>query len=310
VKTFVIEPEKFEGIWSAAPTPFDAKMRVDTVAVKRLMTHHLRLGVKGVFLAGTCGEGPWITEVQRRRLVTSTATAAKGRLTIAVQVTDNSAARMLDNIAIAKEDGADLAVIAQPYFLMNATPNNIEALYLKAFEGSVLPVVFYDRGKHSSVFVPDRVLKTLYAHPKVVAVKDSSSDPARRAIALAARRKRPELRLLNGDEFHCDEYVLAGYDGLMLGGAAFNGYLAGLILRAARDGDAKAAKVLQERMNRIMYAVYGGKKISCWLAGFKQYLVEIDVFSTPENCLGYKLSPSCAKAIAHVLKADAEVLLP
>jgi dihydrodipicolinate synthase/N-acetylneuraminate lyase len=193
---------------------------------------------------------------------------------------------------------------------MNASPANIEALYLEAIEGSTLPVGIYDRGKHSSVYVPDRVLRNLYAHPKVIAVKDSSCDPARRAIALAARRKRPELRLLNGDEFHCDEYALAGYDGLMLGGAAFNGYLAGMILRAGREGDAKKAKALQERMNKIMYAVYGGKDIRCWLAGFKKFLIEIGVFSTTENFLRYALTPSCEKAIARVLREDADVLLP
>lgn len=305
-----LKPEIFEGVWSATPTPLDDKKRIDEKSLARLIDHHIRLGVRGLFLAGTCGEGPWLPDAQRQRLVRSAVAASAGRLHISVQVTDNSAARMLDNIAQAKECGADFAVIAPPYFLMNATPANIEKLYVETIEKSVLPTALYDRGKHSAVYVPDAVLKALYNHPKVIAVKDSSCDPARRAIALAARKKRPSLRLLDGDEFHCDEYALAGYDGFMLGGAAFNGYLANQILQAGKAGDAQTAKNLQLRQNRIMYAVYGGEKIACWLTGEKRYLQAIGVFKTTQNFLNYPLTPACDRAIAAVIKKDADVLLP
>lgn len=305
-----LSPEIFNGVWSACPTPFDDKMRVDSTSVRRMVEHHLRLGIRGVFLAGTCGEGPWMPDRERRRLVQSTIAAARGALSVAVQVTDNSAARILDNIAFAAADGADLAVIAQPYFLMNATPSNIETLYLEAIEGSTLPVAFYDRGKHAAVVVPDEILKSLYMHPRVIAIKDSSSDPKRRAIALAARKKRPELRLLDGDEFRCDEYLAAGYDGLMLGGGVFNGFIANQILEATRAGNLQEAKRLQERMTNIMYDIYGGPKITCWLTGLKQFLVEISIFETTHGFLNYPLTRSCQAAIAEAIERDKDVLLP
>jgi len=305
-----IPPELFEGVWSAAPTPFDDKMRVDVASVKRLVEHHVRLGVKGLFLAGTCGEGAWMPERDRRTLVQATVAAAKGRLIVSVQVTDNSAARILDNIAMAKEDGADMAVIAPPYFLMNATPANVGNLYVEAIRHSPLPVGVYDRGAHSSVAVPDAVLKAIYAEPNVVSIKDSSSDLGRRAIALAARRKRPALRLLTGNEFMCVEYLEAGYDGLMLGGAAFQGHLAGLIMEAMAAGDEALARRLEQRMIRIMYAVYGGQKIKCWLSGEKKILVDMGVFKTWKSYLNYPLTDSCCRAIESVLANDADVLLP
>jgi len=114
-------------------------------------------------------------------------------------------------------------------------------------------------------------------------VKDSSTDPARREIALAARRKRPELRLFDGDEFHCVEYLKAGYDGLLVGGGIFIGYLAGKIIEATADGEFVLADKLQQRMNRMMYAVYGGKKIKCWLSGLKRLMVELGVFRNWKN---------------------------
>jgi 4-hydroxy-tetrahydrodipicolinate synthase len=305
-----VSPDKLQGVWSAAPTPFTAKMAIDGVSVGRMVEHHIRLGVRGLFLAGSNGEGPWMTDSQRSELVRLTARAARGRLVLAVQVTDNSAARILDNIGRARADGADIAVIAPPYFLFNDTPDTVGALYRQAIRKSPLPVGIYDRGIHSSVLVSEGVLAAVYAEPKVVLVKDSSSDPSRRRVALAARKKRPTLRLLNGDEFHCVEYLRAGYDGLLLGGGVFNGLMANQIVAAVAGGDIAGANRLQERMIRIMYDVYGGKDIACWLSGEKKLLVEMGLFRTWSSYLGYPLTASCRRAIAKVLKADKDVLWP
>ena len=303
-------PDSACGVWSAAPTPLTDDMRVDVPSVKRMVEHHLRLGVQGLFLCGTNGEGPFLPDAEKQTLVRTVVKAARGRLPVAVQVSDNSAARILANAQAAADAGADVAVIAPPYFMVNAKPDKVLALYLEAIEKSPLPVGIYDRGKHSSVAVPEAVLKALYAHPKVVLAKDSSQDPARRDIALAARRKRPELRLLNGDEFDCVAYLSAGYDGLLLGGGVFNGFLAAQIVAAVRQGDIPRAERLQARMSRMMFAIYGGKHIACWLSGEKKLLVELGLFPTWRNFPDYPLTEACCKAIERVLDKDNDVLLP
>jgi 4-hydroxy-tetrahydrodipicolinate synthase len=303
-------PDSASGVWSAAPTPLTDDMKVDVPAARRMVEHHLRLGVQGLFLCGTNGEGPFLPDAEKQTLVRTVVKAARGRLPVAVQVSDNSAARILVNAQAAADAGADIAVIAPPYFMVNTKPDKVLALYLEAIEGSPLPVGIYDRGKHSSVAVPESVLKALYAHPRVVLAKDSSQDPRRRDIALAARRKRPELRLLSGDEFDCVAYLAAGYDGLLLGGGVFNGFLARQIVAAVTEGDLPRAEKLQARMTRMMFAVYGGKQIACWLSGEKKLLVELGLFSTWRNFPDYPLTEACCKAIERVLARDNDVLLP
>lgn len=300
----------FSGVWSAAPTPFTENMDIDEGSIRRMVEHHVRLGVKGLFLAGTNGEGPWLTNRQRRQLIHSVARANRGRMPLAVQVTDNSAPRVLDNIREAREEGANIAVVAQPYFFFNATPAAILAYYRTIIRHSPLPVGFYDRGRHSQVFVPESILPAIYAEPNLVVVKDSSRDPVRMQIALAARRKRPTLKLFDGDEFHATPYLKAGYDGLLLGGGVFNGYLAGLMIAAMARGEYALGERLQLRMNRMMWAAYGGKKIKCWLSGEKKLLVDMGIFRTWKNYPGYPLTPSCRKAIRRLLKTDRRYLLP
>jgi len=300
----------FAGVWSAAPTPFTASMEIDEVSVRRMVEHHVRLGINGLFLAGTNGEGPWLTNRQRRQLIHSVVLANRGRMPLAVQVTDNSAARVLDNIHEAREEGATIAVVAQPYFFCNATPAILLAYYQTIIRHSPLPMGFYDRGRHSPVFVPESILPTIYAEPNLVIIKDSSSDPVRMKIALAARRKRPHLKLFDGDEFHAFPYLKAGYDGLLLGGGVFNGYLARLMIAAVACGQDALGERFQFRMNRMMWAVYGGKKIKCWLAGEKKLLVDMGIFRTWKNYPNYPLTPSCCKAIRRLLKTDRQYLFP
>jgi dihydrodipicolinate synthase/N-acetylneuraminate lyase len=204
-------------------------------------------------------------------------------------------------------------VVAPPYALRNATPDNILAHYLESIEASTLPVGIYDFGDRpevANVIVPDKVLKKILAHEKVTLVKDSSGDAGRRKVILATRKKRKDLRILNGLEWDCVTYIKAGYDGLLLGGGVFNGYLARLIIDAVRAGDQKEAKALQKRMNEIMWAVYGGKDIECWLAGEKKLLCEMGIFRTTRNYLRYEVTKSCEKAIRKVLEDEQEVLLP
>ncbi|MCE5250360.1 dihydrodipicolinate synthase family protein [bacterium] len=308
--TIIPERARLTGVWSAAPTPLTDNMTVNTDDVKRMVDHHLSLGVNGLFLAGSNGEGPWLPDHERRILVRTVVKHVAGKLVIAVQVTDNSMARVLDNSRMAAEDGADIAVIAPPNFFMNATPANLTNHYIGAIRRSPLPVGIYDRGSFGPVSVPATVLKKVYLEKNVIMIKDSSLDPEHTRTALAARKKRPELSLLSGYEFDCVKYLEMGYDGLLLGGGVFNGHLAGRILEAVRAGDIKQAQRIQRKMNRIMYAIYGGRNISCWLSGEKKLLVDMGIFSTWRNFPNYPLTPSCIRVIGRILKEERDVLFP
>jgi 4-hydroxy-tetrahydrodipicolinate synthase len=302
--------KRLSGVWSAMPTPLTGDLKIDKASVKRMVEHHVRLGVKGLFVAGTCGEGAWLTPRQIDELIATTAKATAGRMLIAAQVTDNSVARVLENIDRAAAAGADIAVIAPPNFLLNATPENLTSMYRQAVRQSKLPVGIYDRGRHGAVPVPIDVLCEIVAEKNVVLLKDSSSDPERREKMLAARKKSPGFGLLNGDEFNCIDYLKAGYDGVLLGGAVLTGYIAGQMIDAARAGDNETLGALQRRTSQLLFDVYGGEKITCWLTGLKQTLVEMKIFSTNRNILNYPLTPSCKQAIKTALKRDKDILFP
>lgn len=284
-------------LWSATPTPFHEDLSPDVASVVRLVERHVALDVEGIMFGGTCGEGPWMPMDDLVEVVRTAAGAGGGRIRIAAQVTDNSARRMLGHIDRLAAAGAEYAVVASPYFLMNANPRRILDLYLEVIRRSPIPMGFYDRGKHAVYPVDAALLPELLAEPNLHLVKDSSSDPARLALFLGAAEQRPGLSIFTGDEFHCDTSLGAGCRGLLLGGGIFNARLARGIGNAVVEGRVEDAGKLQVRMNELMLRVYGGPGITCWLAGLKYLLVQLGVFGGMAGYLGYPLTPECRAAI-------------
>ncbi|MFN5560632.1 MAG: dihydrodipicolinate synthase family protein [Opitutaceae bacterium] len=280
-------------IWSAAPTPLLPDFRVDVAAVERVVEAAVADGLHGLFIAGSCGEGPWLTNGERKRLVKAAAGAARGRLKIGAQVSDNSVPRVRENAQDMAEAGADIAIIAAPATFLNATPDRIVAHFMESTEACPIPVGIYDLGRHRPIMIPENRLKDVYLHPKVVLVKDSSASPERRQQALAARREKPSLLLFNGDEFRVLEYLDAGYDNLMLGGASATAPLLQRVIALFDAGKMDEARAADAELKRVLWGIYGGESIACWLHGLKYYMVRRGLFSGVTSFLGYPLSDEC-----------------
>jgi len=103
-------------IWSATPTPFRNDGSLDSRSVGRLVQQHLKLGVSGLFVGGTCGEGGFMPDRQRAQLVRSIKRAAGEKLHLAAHVSDTSAARVAENIRRMTDAGADSVVIARRFW--------------------------------------------------------------------------------------------------------------------------------------------------------------------------------------------------
>ena len=301
----------FDGAWSAMSTPLTLDGRVDADALEKLVEHQVKLGLKGLFIGGTAGEGPFLADAERARLAKLTVKFAAGRMPVAVQVTDNSAERMIENLDRYQDEGIDIAVVAPPFFQLNATQDFLYDIYCKVMDACQIPVGLYNLGKNTRTLVPPETLARLLENPKVVLVKDSSSEEAYEQVILRAKAARKgTLAALCGDEFNSVHYMRNGYDGVLFGGGCFNGAYACEMHRLVRAGKPDEAQQLQEHLNEVLYKVFGGKELTCWLAGQKELMVRLGVFNTAKTLLNYKLNDECSKAIDEVVRDEAKWLLP
>ncbi|NLL84051.1 MAG: dihydrodipicolinate synthase family protein [Lentisphaerae bacterium] len=294
-------------IWSATPTPFLDSGALDLASLERVVEHHVKMGVSGLFLGGTCGEGPFMPDSQRLELVRETKRLAAGRLQLALQVSDTSAARVVENIHAAEGAGADYVVVAPPWISRFCNSNFARRYFSEAIEAARLPVGLYVLAQPPETGIDMSLWCEFAAHPKVKILKDSSCNDEYAAAFVELRQKRDDLLLLTGFEFDVVKTLNMGYDGGLLGTAIIISGLMHKLLEALESGDTATAVQWQERANGLMYDIFG-RDIGLWMGGLKHALRLMGLFSTEFMHLGYKLTDAERSRIAAALEREAEFL--
>jgi 2-dehydro-3-deoxy-D-pentonate aldolase len=296
-------------IWSATPTPFLANGALDAASVEKLVEHHVAMGVAGLFLAGTCGEGPFMPNGQRIELVRLVKRLAGSRLRLAVQVSDTSVARVIENLRAAEDAGADTVVIAPPWLPRFCNRDFARRYFVGAIEAASAPVGLYVLAQPPETGIDPELWSEVAAHPKIRLLKDSSVSETNEQAFAAIRRQRKDLLLLTGNEFNVIRAIEAGYDGGLLGTGIL---IAGFIRRALAAlaaGDRAAAEAWQRRANDFMYDLFG-RNIGLWLGGLKYALFRLGLFATEQMHLNYPLTAADRTRIDAALAREAEYLRP
>lgn len=299
-------------VWSAAPTPFTADGKLDCDAIFKLADHHAKLGVKGVFIAGTCGEGAYLADDVLSELAKLTVEAAAGRMAVAMQITDNSVPRLMDNLKRGVDAGIDMAVIAPPNVAINYDQDYLYNIYSSVAKASPIAMGIYHRGAAAPINMQAETIAKLAEIDNIITLKDSACKEHDTNVILSARdtlRKSKKFFAYCGNEFDCVGAALAGYDGMTIGGGCFNGKMAKEIFELAKAGKVDEAKALQERMNALMFDIFGGPKITCWLAGQKQLMVELGIFSSNYCLCNYKLDKDYLPTIKAAIEREKEYLI-
>jgi 4-hydroxy-tetrahydrodipicolinate synthase len=295
-------------LWSAMPTPLLADGALDDAGLERAVAQHRRLGVAGLFLGGTCGEGPFLPEALRADLVRRVRRIAGNGLHLAVQVSDTSAARVRDNIGRAVDAGADSVVIAPPWLRQFVNRDFARRYFLETLEGRCgVPIGIYILRQPPETGIDLEFWAEIAAHARVEYVKDSSQSDQYARRLLDIQRARPGLVLRTGYEFDVLSSIGGGYDGCLLGTAILNARLIGRALAALRAGDAEAASAWQERSNRLLYDLFR-PDLSAWLAGLKYALVRLGIFTTAYAHLVYPLADDDRRRIDAALDRERQYL--
>ena len=130
------------GIWSAIPTPFTDELELDSESVSQLVEHHVRLGIKGLFLSSIIGEGYLMSDSMKMDLAAEVVKSNQDRMLLSMLVADNPAKLMIDNIKRIEDCGIDIAVIGFPFTPIKIEPDFLRKLYLTVLEKSPLPSPF------------------------------------------------------------------------------------------------------------------------------------------------------------------------
>lgn len=281
---------------------------MDQGGIENLVRQHARLGVQGLFLGGSCGEGPFLPNRQRADLVRVFRRAGGDAFHLAVQVSDTSAPRVQVNIAEAVEAGADSVVIAAPWLLRFVHHDSARRYFLETLEREwPVPVAIYILNQPPSTGLDLDLWMEIAGHPNVAYVKDSTSSVEYRRALLALKRQRPGLTVRTGDEFDVVAALADGYDGCLLGSAVLNAGLIARSLEALRNGDRAAADRWQAHSNAFLHDLFR-PDISSWMPGLKHALHRLGLFSSEYAHIMGPLTDEDRRRIAAALEREKEYL--
>lgn len=250
-------------------TPLLDRDSLDVAGLEKLIEHVLAGGVDGLFILGTTGEAPSLSQNLRRELIERVCTQVKARVPVLVGITDTCFVESVNIASKAKDAGAQAVVLAPPYYFPAGQGELLE--YLEHLMPELpLPLVLYNMPSYTKlVFEPDTV-KAAAAITGIVGIKESSGDMVYFNKLLSLLKKRPDFSLLMGHEELLAEAVLAGAHGGVCGGANLVPKLYVNLYNAAYSKDTPTVESLQKKVMQISKAIYGvGKYESSYLKGLK-----------------------------------------
>ncbi len=207
------------GIVPPLATPLLAPDRLDIDGLERLINHLVAGGVHGLFILGTTGEGPSLSQPLRRELVSSAIAVAAGRLPVLVGISD---AAIADSLALAHHaaDAGAAAVVAAPPFYFPASQDQLGGWARELAARTPLPLLLYNMPEMVKTVIEPVTLAGLADCEQIVGLKDSGGDLATfAAYAEVCRRQRPDWGLFIGPELLYPDAHRLGATGAVPGGA-------------------------------------------------------------------------------------------
>ena len=257
------------GIIPPLVTPLKDNETLDVESLENLIEHLINGGVHGLFILGTTGEEQSLSYHLRQQMIIESARINHGRLPLLVCITDTSIVESIKLAKVAAECGADGVVSAPPYYFATGQPE-LAQFYEELVPQLPLPVYLYNMPSHVKVsFAPDTVAR-IAKNPQVVGFKDSSANAVYFQSVMYKMQHRQDFAMLVGPEEITGECVLLGGHGGINGGANMFPELYVGMYNAAKAGDLKRVRELQQYIMQISTSIYTvGKHGSSYLKGLK-----------------------------------------
>lgn len=260
-KIQALKTKILHGVSPAMATPVLADgVTVNTAVIPQLVQFLIDTGAKGLFVAGTTGEGILFDVQQRIRLAEAAVLAMNGRLPVILHVGAN---RMDTAVALtrhAAELGVDGIAAVTPYYY-GVHDDALVNYYRTVSEAAPeIPLLLYDI-KHMAVngIAPTLIPKLIDAVPTLAGIKSSLSDAQLIRQQIAA--------------FADSHIVLVGNEAIAMSSLAMgaHGMISGLstavpepfvaLTKAVGEGDLETARKWHKTINQLLRKLPDGARI-------------------------------------------------
>lgn len=206
--------EWLRGCGTALVTPFASGGEVDEARMRALVERQIAGGVKVLVPCGTTGEAMTLTPEEHMRVVRLTVDVARGRARVIAGIGSNSTAVTVERARAARGTGADAVLVVAPYYNKPTQAGLLAHFTAVAEAVPDFPVVLYNvPSRTASNIQAQTVLDLAGRVENIVGVKEASGDLAQ--IMAILRQRRPEFRVLSGDDAQTLPLIALGAEGIV-----------------------------------------------------------------------------------------------
>jgi 4-hydroxy-tetrahydrodipicolinate synthase len=262
-----------KGIFVPIVTPYNRRGDIDEAAFQSDLRSFVKEGVNGVVVAGSTGEGPYLTERERMRLVelARPLIPSPQLLLVGTGVETTRQTIYLSKEAVAR--GADAVLVLTPSYFKNRMDSAALTAHFSAIGDALRrPVLIYSIPQFTGVHIEAATIGRLSRHGNVVGLKESSGNmPFMRDVL---KKSADGFRVLAGSALIMLDALQAGASGAVLGPVNYIPHLCVEIYKLYLQADVEAAQALQQRIIPLVQEVnvrggIPGVKYAADLCGYR-----------------------------------------
>src|SRR3990167_10180797 len=164
----------FQGSMVALVTPFGEDQKIDYTTIKNLIEKHIQEGTEGIVIAGTTGESPTLEGKEFQELVSFVIEEVNKRIPVIAGTGTNCTKKTVETTRLAKELGADGAMIVMPYY--NKPTDRGVLAHFREITKLEFPLIPYHHPSRCGIELDVLTLIELAGYDWVVAIKDCSNN--------------------------------------------------------------------------------------------------------------------------------------
>lgn len=169
---------KLGTVITAMVTPFDGELKLDLAKAEKLADFLISNGSDGLVVAGTTGESPTLSKLEKKQLFETISNVAGIRAKVIAGTGSNSTADSIELTQIAEKAGVDAAMLVVPYY--NKPPQaGLYKHFSLVAKQTDLPIVLYNVPSRTACNLEaETVIRLAKDHENISALKEAGNDVA------------------------------------------------------------------------------------------------------------------------------------
>ncbi|MDR1660574.1 MAG: 4-hydroxy-tetrahydrodipicolinate synthase [Desulfovibrio sp.] len=204
---------RFTGAYTALATPF-SDGDIDEEAYRQFIEWQISEGIDGLVPCGSTGESATMSHEEHAKVIRICVDQAKKRVPVIAGAGSNNTAEAIHLTRIAREAGADAALLITPYY-NKPTQDGLFAHYRKiADEVPEMPLIVYNVPGRTGVCINPATMARMFREiPSVTGMKEATADMT--YVSEVLELCGPDLNLLSGDDFTVLPTLMLGGEGVI-----------------------------------------------------------------------------------------------